>query len=233
MSLSSKSYEWIVFDAVGTLIYPTPSVAETYQTIGKRFGSQLPIDEIRRRFRQAFYNSEAADCDQESGLITSELIETQRWRRVVAEVLDDVNDSEACFEELFTQFGLPTAWACFDDVQPTLAALISAEKNIAIASNFDRRLNSVCDGNPPLDQVHVRVVSSLVGYRKPSPLFFSAMLNLLNTTADNVLIIGDDPTNDIQGPLAVGIDALQIDRASPGNDRVLNDLTDLIDRLSL
>ena len=233
MSSNYKSYEWIVFDAVGTLIYATPSVAAAYHSIGHQYGSQLSLEEVRLRFRRSFYSSEADDCDREAGLVTNESIEIKRWKRVVEEVFDDVSNLDACFEELFRHFGQPSAWACFDDVEPTVSALLSADKKIAIASNFDQRLNSVCDGLSPLDLIENRVVSSLIGYRKPSPLFFSTMLEQLMTTADRVLFVGDDPTNDIHGPNAVGIDAIQIDRENSDDDGKLSSLTELIGRLSL
>ncbi|MBM80399.1 MAG: haloacid dehalogenase [Planctomycetaceae bacterium] len=223
-----KPYEWIVFDAVGTLIYPQPSVAEAYAEIGHRYGSQYAVEQIGKRFRKAFYNSEATDCDSESGFVTSEEIEVRRWQLVVAEVLDDVSDPAACFADLFEHFGGASTWACFDDVASTLTWMNQRHQQIAIASNFDRRLNDVCDGLAPLASISTRVVSSEVGYRKPSQHFFDALIERLQTSPNNILLIGDDPVNDIQGGQAAGLDVLRIDRkAASSAYGVIRSLTEL------
>jgi putative hydrolase of the HAD superfamily len=44
---------WILFDAVGTLIYPDPPVAEAYRAVALRFGLELSIATIGQRFASA------------------------------------------------------------------------------------------------------------------------------------------------------------------------------------
>ena len=84
--------EWILFDAVGTLIYPDPPAAAVYHAAGRRFGSRLSVDAIRERFRVALAATQAC------GEPTSEAKERERWRGIVRSVLDDVSESR---EELF------------------------------------------------------------------------------------------------------------------------------------
>lgn len=208
------SIRWVVFDAVGTLIYPTPDVATAYHRVGSVHGSRLSRDQVRDRFRTAFRQTETSDRSGAAGMTTCEADEVARWKQVVADVFDDLSADAAdeCFRELFDHFARPSAWACFDDVAPTIAALRDRGLRIVIASNFDRRLHPVCDGLPPLDEIAVRVVSSEVGFNKPSPGFYEAALRLIDTSADEVIVVGDDAVNDVQGAEQAGIRGVLIDR---------------------
>src|SRR5262249_58022794 len=80
--------------AVGTLIHPEPAAAAVYAEPGRRFGSRLDDAAVAARFAAAFRAEE--DADRATGLRTDEDRERRRWRRIVARVLDDVADGEAC-----------------------------------------------------------------------------------------------------------------------------------------
>src|SRR4028119_1547772 len=69
----------IVFDAVGTLIHPSPSVADVYTAAALRRGVVLDRDEVKARFGRHFRDDEA---DERRGpLATDEPTERRRWRR--------------------------------------------------------------------------------------------------------------------------------------------------------
>src|SRR5688572_9226412 len=90
----------VLFDAVGTVIYPDPPVAVAYACAGERFGVGIEPDEVRRRFAAAFARQEA--LDGESGAWrTSEARERERWRSIVAEVFPTSADGEALFAALW------------------------------------------------------------------------------------------------------------------------------------
>src|SRR3954468_9457450 len=103
-----RSVRAVFFDAVGTVIHPEPSAGAAYAEFGRRFGSRLEASEVRRRFAAAFQREE--DEDARSGHRTDEGREVQRWRRIVASVLDDVADREGCFAPLYEHFANPAAW---------------------------------------------------------------------------------------------------------------------------
>jgi putative hydrolase of the HAD superfamily len=239
---------WIVFDAVGTLIYPTPDVATAYHCVGSAHGSRLSRDEVRDRFRSAFRRTENSDRSGESGMTTCEADEVERWRQIVAEVFDDLTPTaaEECFRDLFEHFARPSAWACFDDVGPTIAALRERGLNVAVASNFDGRLHPVCDGLPPLDEIGLRVVSSEVGFNKQSRGFYEAVLRLVDAPPDEVVVVGDDAINDVRGAEQAGIRGVLIDRggtrlfsteasesaAAAGRGTVIHTLTEVLELVS-
>jgi HAD superfamily hydrolase (TIGR01509 family) len=62
------------------------------------------------------------------------------------------------------------------------------------------------------DAVDVLAFCDDVGWRKPDPRAFWYVLERLGLPAGKCLFVGDEPRWDIQGPLAVGMRAVQIDR---------------------
>lgn len=224
MAIKITNCRAVFFDAVGTLIHPAPPAAVAYAAAARRRGSARSVEEVARRFRDAFLREEAADLAQ--GLQTSEEREARRWRRIVADVLDDVDDTEGCFAELFAHFARPENWRCGPDVGPVLAELARRGYALGIASNFDGRLHRVAAGLAELRPVSHLVISSEVGWRKPDPAFFAAVTQAACLPPQEVLFVGDDRVNDYEGARAAGLQALLLDPAAPpGLGAVLDYLT--------
>jgi putative hydrolase of the HAD superfamily len=199
----------IFFDAVGTVIHPEPSAGDAYAIIGRRFGSRLGAVEVRQRFGTAFKCQEEEDLRR--GLRTDEKRERERWQRIVAEVLDDVTDRGGCFEALYQHFTQPASWRCDAHTATVIRTLLDQGYRVGLASNFDHRLRNVTSGLPALAGVSPLVISSEVGWKKPAPTFFSALCRNVALTPEQVLLVGDDPDNDLAGAIAAGMHALLFD----------------------
>lgn len=229
---SSNHVRWLIFDAVGTLIHPDPPVADAYHSIACRHGSKLTVSEVGDRFRKAFRRSEREAFPEGPAVglpwLSSDSIEVARWRWIVQETIPDVEDTELCFLELWDHFASPKSWSCFDDVTETLSMLVESGFQLAIASNFDSRLHTVCLGHPPLRAIQHRFVSSETGFRKPAPDFYARLISHCDCPANEILMIGDDPEHDVAAPLSAGMRALLIDRRAtsviPGAIRTLDQL---------
>ena len=215
----------VFLDAVGTLIFPDPPAAEVYATVGRKFGSRLPVEAIGARFRDAFRCEEASD--RAHGLRTDEAREERRWRHIVAAVLDDVADGEGCFRELFGHFARPQSWRCAADADRVLAELARRGYRLGLASNYDRRLRSVAAGLPELAPLDCLVISSEVGWRKPAPEFFAALVRQAGVPAGEILFVGDDPVNDVEGARAAGLRSLLLDPCGP-DEACVTRLDDLL-----
>lgn len=213
MSGSAKRFRCVALDAVGTLIYAEPAVGAAYAQFGQRFGSRLSAEQIKTRFAEAYRRADesAAVRFGEPGR-TNEDHEREFWRQVVEDVLPDVADRSTCFAELFEHFRRPESWRCFDDVAATLRELDRRGYRMLIASNFDARLNRVCDGLPELRGVERRVISSLVGYRKSHRGFYDAVVAASGCDRDEVLMVGDDFANDVESARAAGLTAWHLRR---------------------
>jgi len=221
------SVRFVLFDAVGTLIFPQPSVAEVYAAHGQCFGSRLTAPEIQTRFRTAFVRTTKHEPISEAG-------ERERWRQIVREIFDDVAAVEdGLFGSLWQHFAEGQHWALFDDVPAAWQSLTQSGFKLGIASNFDARLHDVCRHLPPLDACTLRFVSSEVGFAKPDPRFFTAVAERLAASPQELLLVGDDPRCDYEPALAAGWQALQIDRqAMCPTAEVISDLRDLLPLLA-
>jgi putative hydrolase of the HAD superfamily len=221
----------IVFDAVGTLIDPFPTVAEVYTGAALRQGVHLERAVVKARFHQYFRNDEV---DEMRGpLATDETSEFRRWRRIVSNVLPEVPDPDRAFAELWDHFGRPEAWRCFPDVAPALDLCMTRKIPIRIASNFDARLRGVVRGLAELSCcVTPLVISSEVGYRKPHAAFYQAACASLGLPPDRVLCVGDDLENDVLGARRAGLRGLLLDRHGrrPEDTPYVSDLSELVSK---
>jgi putative hydrolase of the HAD superfamily len=221
----------IIFDAVGTLLHADPPVADVYHFAGWQHGSQLDKGEVGRRMRAAFAASEAGE-----GLVrepTSETKERERWRRIVSSVFDDVPDIASLFRTLWAHFAEPVHWRLYGDAAFTLSELAEQGCRLAIASNFDRRLRAVVQTDPILRRCERCFLSSEIGFPKPDGRFFAAAAAQLGLAPDEILLVGDDWTNDILGARAAGWQAIWLNRqATPGPEVGLRSLADLLPLLA-
>jgi putative hydrolase of the HAD superfamily len=223
----------VLFDAVGTLLAPRPSAAEAYRAAGRRFGCDLPLDEVHRRFHAAFARQEAVDA-VDPFRRTSDARERDRWRTIVAEVLPEVADTEGLFGSLWDHFAQAQNWQLFPDVAGCWQELAARGLVLGVASNFDDRLPGLCRAMPPLDGCESIFVSSRLGFRKPGAGFFQAIEAALDLPPRAILMVGDDLANDYHGARAAGWDAIHLARGGRAEVPVeasLADLTRLADRL--
>jgi len=193
----------VVFDAVGTLIFPVPPAPVVYAKVGASYGSKLDANSIRPRFEIAFRAED--EIDRRQDWRTSEERERERWRHIVARVLNDVGDPEACFQALFDHFSKPEAWRCDPLTRTVLSALAESRIMVGLASNYDSRLRSVLAGKPNLAPLQTVCISSEIGWRKPSPEFFEAVSHSAEMPPENILFVGDDFENDMDGALKAGM----------------------------
>jgi putative hydrolase of the HAD superfamily len=229
----------VVFDAVGTLMYPQPSVAEAYRcAILRHCGVSVDSDRVSAVIRESLTARSTGD-----DLSTSEEAEHEFWAQLIRDLCPNSDGFQACFDDLFAHFARPESWGCFSDVGELFGRLKSAGLKVAIASNFDLRLNSVCDGLPQLADVDCRIISSVVGWRKPAVQFFQAAMQEMGVSAEQTLMVGDDLINDVQGATAAGMRAAWIRRGVTVSDdaetsqdvlqlSTLQQLPELFDRLS-
>ncbi|HEV3142811.1 MAG TPA: HAD-IA family hydrolase [Gemmataceae bacterium] len=206
----------IFFDAVGTLLHPSPLAHEVYAEVGAKFGHFLPTEIIRTRFREAFQLQEQHDARNDWA--TSEKRELRRWQEIVRTVFED----DKLFSQLWQHFAEPSAWRVIPEAGEVLAELSRRSFVLGLASNFDRRLHTVAAGFPELEPLGIRLISSEIGCRKPSPKFFEALVKAAGCTPQQILYVGDNPANDYEGATAAGLRAVLVDEDSERLRELLN-----------
>jgi putative hydrolase of the HAD superfamily len=210
MSLSLDSVRFVLFDAVGTLIYPNPGAAEAYSAAGEEMGIHLPRDEIAARFRAAL-KMHTQDGDRP----TNEDRERERWRKIVSDVFRaGETTNEALFQVLWRNFGDPKHWEMYDDVAPAWRLCQGRGLTIGIASNFDSRLVGVLRALGDFGDPSRWFYSSLVGYSKPNGAYFAAVADLLNASPAEILLVGDDYRNDYLAARTAGWKTIWLERTA-------------------
>lgn len=208
-----NSIKAIAFDAVGTLIQATPSVATAYQQAARNAGFEIDLTIIRKRFYEHF-SVNGTSMDHQ----TNEANERARWREIVGLTLPELDRYKAdmAFDELWDHFARPENWRLFDDVKNVIESIRQLNIKLCVASNFDSRLRTVWAGLNGVEQLSSHLlISSEVGFRKPGAQFYKAVAKYLKEPTKNILFVGDDLINDVKKPREFGFHALHIDRKSP------------------
>ena len=218
----------IFFDAVDTLIKPHPSVVDVYSQTGRKWGLEIIPDALARTFREAFRIEEKLDA--ESRWRVSEDRERERWKSIVSQVFAGSPAIDAIFNDLWNYFAKPTSWRVAESAGDVLRHLADRGFTLGLASNFDKRLNAIADELPPLSPLKLRVISSEVGWRKPSSHFFESVVRFAGCQAHEVLFIGDRRDTDYDGAIAAGLKSLLLDPQSRNSDEVdrIRSLAELI-----
>ena len=225
--LIDEGIQAVFFDAVGTLLFPVPSVVQTYAEAAHRHGVDIPEDVVRGRLRDAFRRQE--ELDRAKGWRTDEPREEDRWRAIVGEVVGEPLAAPS-FRDLWAWFSAPMAWRVHEEAGCVLAALERQGLVLGMASNFDGRLRPILDAIPELSSLRDRcIISSQIGWRKPAAEFFREVARVAGCPAPNILYVGDDRDNDYEGALTAGFQAVLLDPTGMAEDvRCITRLSDLL-----
>ena len=220
--------EWtVLFDAAGTLIRPQPDVVSVYLETARQYGSRLEPDQIRARFqlaRQTFFDSHVpVDQLRPGRLISSDVIEQEKWKQLVRYVLFDVEAIDLAFDSLWDHFAAANNWQVYPDVESCWQKLVEMGVTIGIASNFDARLLSIANQLSPLRTCEHVFYSGSVGFLKPDPEFFRGIeLHFAGKGRRRFAMVGDNRRNDYDAPKRMGWEAIWLQRTakSQTGDRV-------------
>jgi len=194
----------VVFDVVGTLVEPSPSVAVAYQQAACRHGLTVDATVIQQRFKAAWRRQEAIDAAAVPAFATSRGREAKRWQAIVDDVFEGAAPAAAIFADLWEHFGRVEAWQPLAHGRDLVRLAIDAGVTVALASNFDERLLAIAERIEPLSWVPHVFASSEIGWRKPAPEFFRWIEQRLGCGPDEVLLVGDDPELDVAAARRAG-----------------------------
>ena len=200
----------VVFDVVGTLLEPAPSVSEAYKKSAEKFGVSVPVGEIAQRFSIAWERQESLDAQNKPAFITHRRREYDRWRQIVFDVFEDLPAADKIFDDLWVHFGKPSSWQPLEQGCRLLETVREFGVEVAVASNFDERLLELAKHVKPLNSIEKIFASSELGWRKPAPQFFEAVESRLQKEPESLLLIGDDLRLDIAAAKAAGWKSMRI-----------------------
>ena len=199
--MKNKKYKWLLFDADGTLFdYENGeknSLEKAFQDAGIEYDETV-LDEYRKI-------NGAIWLDREKGKIDPDVLKVKRF--------------ELLFESLDVQFDPARFSKIYLDRLGSEAELLENALETVIALAKDHKLVVVTNGLREVQRRRLRktslsryfeeiIVSDEIGASKPDPEFFEITFEKIgNPRREDVMIIGDSLTSDIQGANNYGFDA--------------------------
>jgi HAD superfamily hydrolase (TIGR01549 family) len=195
----------VIFDVDFTLAKPGPDLGpEGYRTLGARHGLALDparYDEARRDALVDLKRHPELDHDEEIWI---------RFTQRIIEGMGGVGDTYSAAAEMEGAWAHAHHFELYEDALPTLDALRDRGLRIGLLSNSARDLDEfVVHPGLTVDAV---LTSRAHGKTKPHETIFRRMLELLDVAAGDALMVGDTIEDDIDGAVAVGMQAVLVDR---------------------
>jgi HAD superfamily hydrolase (TIGR01549 family) len=198
----------VLFDVDFTLVRPGPELGpEGYVRIAARHGITLDAAkyaESRAKALETLRRDPELRHDEEIWIAFSE--------RIVRGMGGNLERAHEIAVEIERAWEVSENFDLYEDVVPVLEELRRQGLKIGLVSNGARDIDEfVAHHDLPIDAA---VGSRSHGKVKPDPSIFRAVLERLDVAADEAVMVGDTPEDDIEGARAVGIRAILIDRDS-------------------
>lgn len=204
----------LTFDVTGTLIH-SPRLGEIYSEVLRRHGIAIEPAEARRLVG-VVWRELACLADPGRDRFTSHPEGERGWWRRFVERLCELHGasppSRFAAAELFHRFGSPAGWEVYPEVPRVLAELREQGLRLGVISNWDGRLPGLLDKLGLARHFDTVTYSAAAGVEKPDRRIFLQALRSLGVAPEAALHIGDGRLEDVEGAIAAGLRALQLDR---------------------
>jgi FMN phosphatase YigB (HAD superfamily) len=143
-------------------------------------------------------------------------------------------DSEIHAGAIGAIFG-PGCFQLYPDVQPVLGLLRRKGLRLAVISNWHSGLDLFCREMNLARLFDAVIASADIGIEKPDSRIFHEAARRLSMRPDQIVHVGDLPSDDFDGAVAAGLKAILIDRLNKhsAHDTRINDLFELQSQLQL
>ena len=219
----------VLFDVDFTLARPGPELGpEGYVRVGERHG--LTLDPARY---EAGREMALAALERHPELEHDDEIWFAFTERIVRGMGGSPPASHDCAVEITRGWERHENFELYEDVIPVLDELRRAGLKIGLVSNSARDVHAFARHHA-LD-IDAGISSFHHGKTKPHASIFRAVLDLLEVAPSEAAMVGDTIEADIEGALAVGMQAVLVDRLDqcPGYEPRIQDLRGLPAALGL
>jgi len=203
----------VLFDVDYTLLEPGDMFhADGYRRCGEKFGLDLDVSRWEAAERAA-YEAVRARRERTGTLHDNGVYDAIAEAVIVAMGGGDPETVRACAAAVIAGWSDCANFTLYDDVLPCLERLRAVGLKLALVSNTSRSLVEVIDCFALGPYVDAAIASVEVGHLKPSPQIYQAALDALQVGADEAVMVGDNPRDDVTGALDVGLaGAVLVDR---------------------
>jgi putative hydrolase of the HAD superfamily len=215
---SSLSLPKVIFlDAFGTLFGVQGSVGQIYSEVASNYGVNCEPELLNQHFYIAF--KAAAPCIF-PGIPTADIPSHEcDWWRVINRqtftavgVIEQFENFDVFFEDLYQHFTTSAAWEIYADVIPALTSWQRSGVQLAIISNFDSRLHTVLEVLGLNHYFSTVTISTAVSAAKPQAEIFAAALTKHQCLPQLAWHIGDSFDDDYLGASHAGLTAIWLNR---------------------
>ena len=253
--MGEHQYKAVVIDLFDTLVNWNPEGLPLVEFRGREIRSTTPLlfpaleTALGERFdRDAFMDVHASVYNEifteRSGGDALEVTCLERFVRTLKRLGVDDKEVPPLAENL-----RKTHMARVREVTKAPPSRIEAMKKIAknlrvgLISNFDDSETGhlIMHDTGIRDLFEALIISADTGYRKPNPLIFKQILEMMRLEPADILFVGDTPHDDVLGSKNVGMHSAwirtrnhrELPEGIPAPDIVLGDLAELPERLGL
>jgi len=197
---SRKTYHWLLFDADGTLFDYDLAEAKALEGAFRDF--HLPFDaRVAENYRVINHQ---IWIDFENGLVSAEALRVLRFERLFASL--KISRAAGLFSERYL-FHLSQASDLMEGAGDVVRALLDSHQLAIITNGLKDVQRPRLARSTIHDCFKGLFISEELGVAKPDPRFFDIALDRIGRPPrENVLVIGDSLTSDIQGGNIAGID---------------------------
>ncbi len=200
----------ILLDGLGTLVALQPPWDAFARALLREHRIELSAREAEWAFaaEMRYYRAHHLEGRDAAGL--------RHLRRRCAEVLHGALPPRAAralsLDELTAAMLRALRFTLYPEVLATLALLRARGLRLVVVSNWDVSLEPTLEALGLMGMLDAVVTSAGVGVAKPAPEVFHAALALLGLPAQDALHVGDDPSLDVAGALAAGVQPVLLRR---------------------
>jgi HAD superfamily hydrolase (TIGR01549 family) len=203
----------VLLDVDFTLAQPGPLLGpEGYRAAGARYGLELDPG----RYEQARADA-VRDLEHHPELDHDEEVWIRFTEDIVRGMGGDGEGVRSIAVEITRGWEHSENFELYDDALPALGALRGLGLRTGLVSNTGRDLDAFVR-HFGLD-VDAWISSRVHGKVKPSPSIFRAALEMLEVEPAEAAMVGDSPTDDVEGARALGMRAFLVDREGRFPDR--------------
>ena len=195
-----KHYPWLFFDADGTLFDYNRAEATAFRKAFELLQLQFEAgyleayQKINRHLWQALERNEITPAD----------LRVRRFEQLL-EALQLTGSAEDLNMTYVEQLGLCTD--LMDGAYEILKTLSKTSRIVIVTNGLEAVQRSRLERSAIQPFIAELIISEQVGAAKPHPAFFEAAFTRTgNPSKDEVLIVGDSLTSDMQGGINYGID---------------------------
>jgi HAD superfamily hydrolase (TIGR01662 family) len=210
----------VLFDVDFTLARPGPELGpEGYVRAGERHG--LTLDAARYGDAR---EAALVDLRCHPELEHDDSIWFAFSERIVLGMGGTKPDAYACAVEITRAWERHDNFELYDDTIPVLAALRGAGLKLGLVSNSARDVHEFALHHGL--EIDAGISSFHHGKSKPHASIFRAVLDLLEVTPEEAVMVGDAVEEDLAGARALGMRAILLDRTGryPGVEPRIEDL---------